>query len=214
MSFLITCPIVSWKPQKYLPDLITLVGDWNAGNSRLPHNAPHHSPITSFEVNLKKVTETLELSQLINTATRIQHGTHNLRDLAFVDRPQLIKAAEVTPPFSSIDHQPLLITLTLQTSHENQQPTIKIWDYKSTDIEGLTRTLSAINWSEITDKDIDEAVELLSSTIITAANQHIPTKLVRVRNDKPFFSVELRREMRKRDRLSDKHGGEILNRTG
>ena len=189
------------EAQKYLPDLITLVGDWNAGNSWLPHNAPHHSPITSFEVNLKNVTETLELSQLINTATRIQHGTHNLRDLAFVDRPQLIKAAEVTPPFSSIDHQPLLITLTLQTSHENQQPTIKIWDYKSTDIEGLTRTLSAINWSEITDKDIDEAVELLSSTIITAANQHIPTKLVRVRNDKPWFSAELRREMRKRDRL-------------
>ena len=60
-----------------------------------------------------------------------------------------------------------------------------------------SNSLITQNWIEITDKDIDEAVELLSSTIITAANQHIPTKLVRVRNDKPFFSVELRREMRK-----------------
>ena len=38
--------------QKYLPDLITLVGDWNAGNCWLPPNSSHHSPVTSFDVNL------------------------------------------------------------------------------------------------------------------------------------------------------------------
>ena len=189
------------EANKFSPDLIALVGDWNAGNCWLSPINRYHTPVTPFEINLKHTTESLGLTQLINTATRIQGDTFNLRDLALVDRPALVKAVDVAPPFSNIDHLPLLITLSLLTKYEQQNMTKKIWDYQNTDIAGFTNSLSETNWNEIADKDTDEAVELLSTSIVRVAEKHIPTKIVRVRNNKPWFSAELRREIRKRDRL-------------
>ena len=117
------------EAQKYSPDLVTVIGDCNAGNCWLPANAPDHSPINSFELSLKSTAETLALTQLITTAPRIQNGTHNIRDLAFVDRPDLIIETRVTPTFSKLDHLPLLITLSLQTSDYYHQPVSTVWDY-------------------------------------------------------------------------------------
>ena len=189
------------EAKKYSPDIITVVGDCNAGNCWLPSDAPHHSPVSSFELNLKAATEALSLTQLIKTATRIQNGTHNLRDVAFVDRPDIIKASGVAPTFSKLDHLPLLITLTLQTSHGSVQPRSNTWDYEKTDTDGLVSALSRVNWNGIADNDVEEGIELLTSAIFQAATACIPTKTVKQRNDKPWLSCELKREMRKRDRL-------------
>ena len=200
------------EAQKYLPDLITSVGDWNAGNCWLPPNSSHHSPVTSFDVNLKNTTETLGLAQLINSATRIQGNT---RDLAFVDTPALIKAFEVAPTFWNIDHLPLLFTLSFQANSTNQDLISRKWDYRNSDIGGLTTALSEIDWDGIVNKDTDEAVGLLVSSILNIAERHIPTKTVRIGNDKPWFSAELRKEMRKRDTdFSDRLNEGTMNKTG
>ena len=58
-----------------------------------------------------------------------------------------------------------------------------------------------INWNAITNADIEDAVELLTSAILRTAEAHIPKKVIRTRTHKPWVSAELRREMRKRDRL-------------
>ena len=187
--------------QKYMPDIITLVGDCNAGNCWLPQNAPYHSPITPFELKLKNTAETLALTQLIKTATRIQSGTHNLRDLAFVDRPDMIIQADVAPPFSKLDHLPLIITLSLKARENFQHPKLTVWDFHNTNIDLITQILSETNWDAIVEKDVDEAVALLTTTILHAADKSIPIKTIRSRNDKPWVSAELRREIRKRDRL-------------
>ena len=99
------------EAQKFGPDLKVFVGDFNGGNCWLSDHAPSHSPITSFDIKLKNTAETLNLTQVINTATRVQGGTNNLRDLAFVDQPDMVTASGVAPAFSNIDHLPLLITL-------------------------------------------------------------------------------------------------------
>lgn len=189
------------EAQKFCPGMIALVGDLNAGNCWLPNDAPYHSPITPFELKLKTTTETLNFTQLINSATRVQNYTHNLRDLAFVDQPDLIKYSGVAPTFSNIDHLPLLITLSLQTANESQTSTVTSWDYPRTNIEGLINALSNTDWKAIKKEDVDVAVDRLTSTILCVAKANIPTKTIKIRNDKPWFSSELRREMRKRDRL-------------
>ena len=186
----------------YSPDLITVVGDFNAGNSWLPPGMQHSSPVTSFDINLKNTAETLALTQLIKTATRIQNSTHNLRDLAMVDRPELVKNATVAPTFSKLDHLPIIITLSLSTSDNYHKPPItSVWDFNNANIEEMIRALSATNWDEIAQVSIDEGVDLLSAAILHAAENFIPKKTFRARNNKPWFSAELRREMRKRDRL-------------
>ena len=186
----------------YSPDLITVVGDFNAGNSWLPPGMQHSSPVTSFDINLKNTAETLALTQLIKTATRIQNSTHNLRDLAMVDRPELVKNATVAPTFSKLDHLPIIITLSLSTSDNYHKPPItSVWDFNNANIDEMIRALSATNWDEIAQVTIDEGVDLLSAAILHAAENSIPKKTVRARNNKPWFSAELRREMRRRDRL-------------
>ena len=161
------------EAHKYSPDIVTVqvVGDCNAGNCWLTADAPHHSPVTPFELNLKAATETLSLTQLIKTATRIQNGTHNLGDLAFVDRPDLIKAARVAPTFSKLDHLPLLITLSLLTTDDCEQLSTKLWDYQKTDIDRLIAALSEVNWNDIADKSVEKGIELLTSTILQAATE-------------------------------------------
>ena len=189
------------EAQRYLPDLVTVVGDFNAGNCWLPPDAPCHSPVTPFELELRDTAKTLSLTQLITTATRIQNGTHNLRDLAFVDRCEVIKEARIAPTFSKLDHLPLIITLSLQINDSRSQQTTTVWDYSNTNIEELIKSLSETNWDNIAAQDVDEATDLLSSAILHAAEKCIPIKTIKVRTSKPWLSMELRREMRKRDRL-------------
>lgn len=189
------------EAQKYMPDLIAVAGDFNAGNCWLPARAPRHSPVTPFETALKNTTETIALTQVINTATRIQNGIHNIRDLAFVDRTDLIKDVEVVPSFSNLDHLPLILTLSMQLHDNFPRPNIKIWDYSNTDIAGLIEALANTDWDYITNRDLDEAVDLLSTAVLRAADKYIPSKTIKIRNDKPWLTSELRREMRKRDRL-------------
>lgn len=72
------------------PELIVIMGDLNGGNCWLPPGAPKHSPINSFEGKLQSTSESLGLTQLIKEATRVQDGTHNIRDLIFVDSPDTV----------------------------------------------------------------------------------------------------------------------------
>ena len=118
-----------------------------------------------------------------------------------MSHPSLVRATQVAPPFSNIDHLPLIISLSLQTTFERQNPTVTIWDYPKTNTDGLIAELSRTDWESITNENIDEAVESLTKTILHVAKLHIPTKTIKIRNNKPWFSAELRREMRKRDRL-------------
>jgi hypothetical protein len=61
--------------------------------------------------------------------------------------------------------------------------------------------------------DVDTMNKRFTNKYFEFLNEHIPSKIVQIRqNDKPWFNTELRREMRKRDRLrrvarekNDKH---------
>ena len=189
------------RAQEHLPTAVVITGDHNAGNCWLPADSPHHSPITSFERKLRSTSEALSLSQLIKTATRIQGGVYNIRDLIFTDRPDLVVEAGILPPFSNIDHVPIYATLNLQYQQAVGVSTIQVWDYKNTNIGALVETLRQTDWRAITDLDVDEATELFTTTLLDAAKQCIPCKSVRLKRDKPWVTSELRKNMKKRDRL-------------
>ena len=77
-----------------------------------------------------------------------------------------------------------------------------IWDFDRINIDGLIRRLMDTDWKAILDRDIDSATEQLTSAIMTAAKENIPTKTLNARqNDKPWMTNELKRNLRKRDRL-------------
>ena len=55
---------------------------------------------------------------------------------------------------------------------------------------------------DILENDIDKATELFTDAILSAAVDSIPVKTIRIRTtDKPWVTAELRKNIRKRDRL-------------
>ena len=183
------------------PELIFIMGDFNAGNCWLPPDGPRHSPVSSFDDKLKSTSESIGLTQLINTATRIQEGTHNIRDLIFTDSPELIVHSGILSSFSNLDHFPIFATLSISWPVKKNVNKTQVWDYRNTDIEALVQSLSQIDWESITDKNVDEAVKTLTDKLQEVASRCIPTKTVRVRQDKPWVTTDLRRNIRKRERL-------------
>ena len=170
------------EAKKLVPDLTVFVGDFNAGNCWLSNDSPKHSPVTSFEMKLKSTSETLSLTKVINTATHVHSNTHNLRDLAFVDRADLVKFSGVVPAFSNIDHIPVSITISLLTIEESRHSTFTIWDYPKADVDGFINTLRGVNWNAIAHADIDDAVEQSTCTILRTTETHIPRKIIKTRS--------------------------------
>ena len=176
------------------------MGDLNGGNCWLPPDAPNHSPVNSFEGKLKSTSETLGLTQLINTATRIQDGTH-VRDLIFINSPEVVTDSGMLSSFSNLDHFPIYAAPSITHPTAKSSNTTRVWDYKNADIDLLVNILSRTDWNSITDKDVDDATETFTDTLLNAADRCIPTKSVRVRHDKLWITADLRRQIRKRNHL-------------
>ena len=183
------------------PELIVILGDFNGGNCWLGQDAPRHSPVNSYEHKLKSTSEALGLTQLINTATRMQDGTHNVRDLIFINSPEFVTNSGILSSFSNLDHLPIFAALSITYYTTKYKNPVQVWDYKNADIDSLIDILSHTDWNSITSLDVDEAAEAFTNTLRDAANRCIPTKRVQKRHDKPWVTAVLRRQIRKRDRL-------------
>ena len=187
--------------QRYSPDTIIILGDFNAGNIYLDDNVTDRGT-SSFDIRLKDAMETLYMTQLIRTPTRQTDTSSNLLDLIFTNNHQLTTRSGILPSFSNIDHFPIFVDLDIERQQTMKPQERHIWDYTRTDINRLTNTLINTDWSFIDDNNIDDATEIFTETILAAAADAIPIKPVKSnRNDKAWVTPELKSNMRKRDRL-------------
>ena len=121
--------------------------------------------------------------------------------MIFTSNDQLITDSGILSQFASLDHFPVYTRLDI---HTTKTPSISktIWDYEKLDADRFTRLLMNIDWRLIPDTDIDTATSNFTSEILSAAKQAIPTKSIHIRQkDKPWVTNELKRNIRKRDRL-------------
>ena len=186
------------------PDNIIIMGDFNGGNTFLSSEFPLHSPISQYETRLKDEMSVLNFTQLINQPTCFHQSTNttNLRDLIFVYKQSMIQESGVLPLFSYIDHLPIFASLKIDKPSSIPKRRPQLWDYRRTDIDKLIQQLTDTDWNRLLDCDVDEATTNFTETLITAAKSSIPCRTTFSKpNDKPWFTSELRREIRKRDRL-------------
>ena len=79
-----------------------------------------------------------------------------------------------------------------------------VWDYKHGDYERIRQQISDTDWDTIINDDDTTNNVCINFTdkFLTIAKECIPLKTMLVRhNDKPWLSSELKKEIRKRDRL-------------
>ena len=189
--------------QIHSPDNIMILGDFNAGNTFLDPKFQNHSPLTPYEIALHDEIVAYNFEQLINQPTRYSDtsNTANLRDLIIVSNKSMVSNSGVFSPFSKIDHIPTFVSLLIEPPSISKQ-TIQIWDYGRTDVDKLTRLLMDIDWDNLLDCDLDKATENFTEALMTAAKASIPQKCFSTNSkNKPWFNAELKRQIRKRERL-------------
>lgn len=79
-----------------------------------------------------------------------------------------------------------------------------VWDYKNGDYESMNQRIRDTNWDNIINEadDVHTACSKFTSEFLKIAEDCIPKREITIRcNDKIWFDSQLRREIRKRDRL-------------
>ena len=189
------------QAQIYNPTATVICGDLNTGNIYLDHHKYNHNGITSFDRLIKDTTETLDLTQLIKQPTRIANNCENLRDLIYTSNTNIVTDCGTLSPFAQLDHFPVYVTLNItfteNTSHIHRQ----IWDYSKLNAPLLTRTLLETDWANMLNQDIETATNSIISTILDAATASIPVKHKLIQNQKGWVTPDLKRNIRKRERL-------------
>ena len=189
------------QAQAHLPSVITILGDFNLGNIYLAPDHIIHSGVTNIDVLFQETMYGLNMEQIIREPTRITDRTANLRDLILVSNRRCICEYGLLSPFSHIDHIPTFTGLRIKT--EYKKPCRKIiWNYHEMNRDAFIHILEDKDWTEILNKDLDEAVNALTQFILDASNQCIPKRNISVRsNDKPWVRKALKYEIDKRNKL-------------
>ena len=113
--------------------------------------------MTAFDRKLRDATDTIGLTQLIDQPTRIENDTYNLRDLFFTSNTKFIIDSGLLSSFSTLDHFPVFVTLSIQEERNDDNYVTDYWDYANTDADKLTHILQQTDWTSILNKDTDDA---------------------------------------------------------
>ena len=126
---------------------IFILGDLNTGiiflkstPNMTPRGDASHSGITPFDIKLSHTLDTLELTQLITSPTRITDTVANLRDLAITDNTDMVTDTGTLSSFGKMDHLPIYLSTSLPATKSTVQ-TRTIWDYSKLEADKLTRLI-------------------------------------------------------------------------
>ena len=83
----------------------------------------------------------------------------------------------------------------------------EVWSYGQADYQGLNDDISNFNWIELFENtdSVNESSDLFTKHYLALSEKYIPRRIITVRTtDKPWFNSEIRKEIRKRERLRKK----------
>lgn len=177
-----------------------ITGDFNCGNIFLNPCYGNRSS-SLMDVRLKDSIESMGFTQLIDQPTRVTSNTANLLDLVITSNSTIVIDSGVLPPFSNIDHYPVYASLDISKPPQVKQSR-DLWDFTRLNINKLVDSIQSVDWSSIISHDIEIATSEFTEAIMNAAREAIPIRTVTVKqNDKPWVTSELKKHIRKRDRL-------------
>ena len=116
----------------------------------------------------------------------------------------IINNTKILPPFHS-DHCIVTAEVSFKT-YKAQSFKKTVWKFEEANIAGIEEQLDSTDWSFIsTNSNINEITQTFEEILMKASNDYVPKVTFTVRpNDKPWMNSEIRKEIRKRDRLYHK----------
>lgn len=143
---------------------VIIVGDFNLDISK-----------TNFKNKINNLSKNSNLTQLINTPTRVTQNTKSILDLAFVSHPDMINNHGVHNLGLS-DHS--LIYLVRKSKKINLPPKCsKSRSFKHFNDAKFIDSLTKQNWNEVTNySNVNDAWSTWSTMFIDMCNKHAPFK--------------------------------------
>ena len=140
------------------------------------------------------------LSQLISQATR--PTSNNILDLLITSSPNLIENIQTVPGIS--DHLAIIFDVNLKP-HIKKKPSRKVYQFHKADKISLKTKAKAVLdkciKSDPTKNDINTNWCTIESILINLLNDYVPYRTTKSRHNLPWITNEIKRSMRKRDRL-------------
>ena len=182
--------------------MIWLSGDFNAPNINWQTlSIPPESPYLNTQQLLLDITQDYDLSQMVLNPTRL----NNTLDLFLTNFPNLINNVQIVPGLS--DHDVVVIQSKMRTP-TLKQASRKIPLYNKANWEAIRNDLQSLEGviRDLTSKDtnIDKLWEIFRDSILHTIDKHIPHKTSRKRCTLPWISIQLRRQIKKRNKLYHK----------
>lgn len=147
---------------------------------------------------------TYNLSNVITEPTRVCETRSSLLDvILFSDSCICSESSVITIDRDVSDHHAILAHIEIPVKLSKSY-TRAVWDYKHANFTQFNELISQFDWNTLFQNctDIDIACELFSSKYLELAKLCVPSRVVTIRlNDKAWFNSDIRREIRRRDRL-------------
>ena len=158
--------------------------------------------------NSNKITNlfsSYNAEQLITSPTFYTESSNSLLDLMFIKNKDSVISSFVADPFIpnlTRFHCPVVLVLR-QTKPKRLTFKRRIWLYENGDYDAYRTKLHETDWNSLTDiNDFDIATKNITNTILLAAEDTIPSKIVTIRpNDVPWMNNEIRNLIKARNKI-------------
>ena len=167
--------------------------DWASWSTTNTKTAPAHSKFLNFLLGNS-------LSQLVTKITR--PVSNSVLDLITTTCPQVIDNIESLPGIS--DHNIVLFNINMKPKIQSK-PRRKVPNFKKADPEKLQKLTKEFSHKFISSNPEDNSVDTnwrkICDFLKDLMNSHIPSKMSGGKRHVPWITPQIKRKMRKRDRL-------------
>ena len=189
--------VVHVSGNKKIPNMI-IAGDFNLPDADWESGTHKPSPQYGKEVN-EKALELMSDLFMTQVVTEVTRGKNTL-DLLFTTCPDLVENIEVGPGIS--DHDSVSADVLLR-AHVSRQKPRKVYMYAKADQGKMRQEIQDLGKSfkaTCHKRDANENWNYFTNGLKSIVDNLVPTKFVKTRNDLPWLTPRIRKNIKKKNR--------------
>lgn len=164
---------------------------------------------STIDSKINQLCNIFNLVQLIKDPTSKSENSNTLIDLLLTNNSDMIVHSSVIEPFLEVNiryHCPI-ISILKQDTYKYHSYKRKIWLYDKGNFADYRNKLSQVDWDAviIPSDSLENSVHKFTAKILDVASECIPSRIITIRkNELPWITNEIRKNMRIRDRFRKK----------
>ena len=184
------------------PHCLVITGDFNCKSIKWWADGDENAE----GIELNELTDSLDLSQLVDKPTHFLENSESCIDLIFTDQPNLLLNSGTHPSlFESCHHDIIHGSVNLNIP---SPPPFKrrVWKYDQANVESLKSDMLQINWeNEFRGCNCTEATDIFTKKFLSLCSSHIPNFEIRCNpKDPPWITDVVKEAIRRKHRVHRK----------